>query len=247
MAAYRNDLPPEDRQQLEAGLPFDVCFRIEKGSRAAYNRLAKSYKKEGWRNIDYDWLAASEDLALQLNNATNNTSLVLAMEWIKDGRVLLFPADAQLGNWRSWEKVEFQVKNAKGETEKVTSADLLGRTVFYKVGHHASHNATRKENGLEAMKRNDLVAMIPVDTKVAENKEWVMPAHALYDVLLQKTRGRVLRSDTGWPNEKPSFWTQEEWDEIKKELDEMVKEPEEAQDGKSTIVIDRLYIEYHLR
>jgi hypothetical protein len=247
MASYRAQLDdPEARQQLETSLPFDVGFRIEEDKKA-YEPLANSYKEQGWRNIDYDWLAASEDLALQLNNATNNTSLVLAMEWIKDGRVLLFPGDAQLGNWQSWEKVEFQVKNAKGETEKVTSKDLLRRTVFYKVGHHASHNATRKVNGLEEMKDNDLVAMIPVDTKVAENKKWVMPAGELYDVLLQKTRGRVLRSDTGWPGEKSSFWTQQEWDRIKNELDAMVEKPDAAQNGKSTVVIDRLYIDYCLR
>jgi hypothetical protein len=89
--------------------------------------------------------------------------------------------------------------------------------------------------------------MIPVDTKVAENKEWVMPANGLYDVLLQRTRGRVLRSDTGWPGERPSFWTQEQWDEIKKELDGMVEKPDAEQNGKSTIVIDRLFIDYYLR
>ena len=29
------------------------------------------------------------------------------------------------------------------------SADLLHRTIFYKVGHHGSHNATLRERGLE--------------------------------------------------------------------------------------------------
>lgn len=91
--------------------------------------------------IDYDWLAAADDLALQLDNATNNTSLVLAIELIGDGRVLLLPADAQLGNWKSWKKVEFSVTES-GTTRTVKAADLLKRTVFYKVGHHASHSAT---------------------------------------------------------------------------------------------------------
>jgi hypothetical protein len=43
-------------------------------------------------------------LALQLDSDTNNTSLVLAFELGKSGRVLLFPGDAQVGNWLSWHK-----------------------------------------------------------------------------------------------------------------------------------------------
>ena len=39
---------------------------------------------------------------------TNNTSLVLAIERIADGKVLLFPADAQEGNWLSWHDVAIE-------------------------------------------------------------------------------------------------------------------------------------------
>jgi hypothetical protein len=35
---------------------------------------------------------------------------------------------------------------------KVKAEDLLERTVLYKVGHHASHNATLRQKGLELMK-----------------------------------------------------------------------------------------------
>ncbi|TIM05499.1 hypothetical protein [Mesorhizobium sp.] len=41
-------------------------------------------------------------LALDMNDATNNASLVLAFELGKGGNVLLFAADAQRGNWLSW-------------------------------------------------------------------------------------------------------------------------------------------------
>ena len=44
----------------------------------------------------------------------------------------------------------------------VTGPDLLKRAIFYKVGHHGSHNATLSEKGLEQMERLR-VAMIPVD------------------------------------------------------------------------------------
>ena len=58
-------------------------------------------------------------------------------------------------------------------------ADLLRRIVFYKVGHHGSHNATLKEGGLETMTSPALVAAMPVDQKFANNsKHWDMPAPA---------------------------------------------------------------------
>ncbi len=246
IAVYRATLDGDARQQFEASLPFDVYFRVEKHNDKEYERLAKAYESEKWRRIDYDWLASSEDLALQLNNATNNTSLVLAIEYIPDKRVLLFPADAQLGNWQSWEKLEFQILNPDGTSRKVTTHDLLDQTVLYKVGHHASHNATLKEKGLEAMKSKDLVALIPVDSTVAENKAWVMPAHPLYEVLLQKTRGRVLRSDMGWPTKKPGFWTDQEWKEIQAEWEQLKPSSESSLGKTSTIDIQPRYIEIFL-
>jgi hypothetical protein len=57
---------------------------------------------------------------------------VLAFELGKGGKVLLFAADAQRGNWISW----------KDGDQTITATDLLDRTVVYKVGHHGSHNAT---------------------------------------------------------------------------------------------------------
>jgi hypothetical protein len=44
----------------------------------------------------------------------------------------------------------------------VTGPDLLRDAIFYKVGHHGSHNATLQAQGLEQMQRLR-VAMIPVD------------------------------------------------------------------------------------
>lgn len=241
IASYLDKLGESDadaRQAFEAGMPFDRGYRIESGggsARAAFQ--AYDAPDEAWRRIDYDWLAAADDLALQLDNATNNTSLVLAIELMDDGRVLLLPGDAQLGNWRSWDKVEFSVTES-GTTRTVKAADLLKRTVFYKVGHHASHNATMKDKGLEAMERDDLVALIPVDRSVALKKTppWQMPAKALYKRLLQKTRGRVLRSDTGWPrnSDRPSGVTDAEWAEW------------QAARADENISIEPLHIEYRL-
>jgi beta-lactamase superfamily II metal-dependent hydrolase len=94
-----------------------------------------------WRRIDRDWLYSADQLALAMNVQTNNASLVLAFELGKSGKVLLFAADAQRGNWVSWSK-----KNWKDGCETITARDLLSRTVLYKVGHHGSHNATLNGN-----------------------------------------------------------------------------------------------------
>src|SRR5206468_3321141 len=49
---------------------------------------------QSWRRIDQDWLGTAAQFALQLDSATNNTSLVLAIELSPGGEVLLFAADA---------------------------------------------------------------------------------------------------------------------------------------------------------
>ena len=101
-------------------------------------------QSQQWRRIDGDWLGAAETVALNLVGDTNNTSLVLAIEWGKreSGQVLLFAADAQVGNWLSW-------RDQKYDGKKVTADDLMRRVVLYKVGHHGSHNATVRRDPRE--------------------------------------------------------------------------------------------------
>jgi hypothetical protein len=147
-----------------------------------------------WRRIDMDWWGQVENLALHLDRDTNNTSLALAIE-LPGGKVLLFPGDAQVGNWHSWHNLSWPEE--KGEP--VTPAQLLQRTVLYKVGHHGSHNATLRDKGLELMTRPDLVAMIPVYKDAAEQRGWAMPFPSLLARLKEKTRGRILYSDPSLP------------------------------------------------
>ncbi len=155
-----------------------------------------------WRRIDNDWLSMVGNLALNLDTYTNNTCLAFAIEFIGSKKVLLFPGDAQFSNWLSWQKLTWEIPGQAGATEKIRAKDLLGRTVFYKVGHHGSHNATLKKHGLEMMTSSDLMAMIPVDRKQAASKTsktnpkgWEMPEKILFERLLERTRGRVILAD----------------------------------------------------
>jgi hypothetical protein len=170
----------------------------EAASRAATIELVhKRYADaagESWRRIDHDWLGVSADLAIQIDQRTNNSSLVLAFEFLDTGRVMLFVGDAQVGNWLSWKDVHWPVGD-----KTVSAHDLLARTVFYKVGHHGSHNATLKQNGLELMSSPDLSAFIPTNADDAKKVGWgEMPFDPLLGDLQKRTSQRVVRADDAW-------------------------------------------------
>lgn len=149
---------------------------------------------QAWRRIDADWLAGGAELALRLDRGINNTSLVLAFEFVDTGRVLLFPGDAQAGNWLSWETLEWPVD---GST--VAACDLLSRTVYLKVAHHGSHNAMLKAKGLERMDSPDLAAFIPVNELDAKKARWhQMPFPPILDALGERAADRVIRADDPW-------------------------------------------------
>lgn len=191
--------------------PFDQSFEIPV-EQAAQDRFFKAtYHAEGWRQIEDDWLGSAEHLALQMNSDTNNTSLVLAFELVASERVLLFPGDAQIGNWLSWEHLKWKVKDKHGDPVEVTARNLLERTVLYKVGHHASHNATLREKGLEVMNSSELVAMIPVAEEQARGLDWDMPFPPLLSRLSEKAKGRIIRADTGVAAERPEYVSERVW------------------------------------
>jgi hypothetical protein len=206
----------------EDRFPFAEDYRLIASSDRSKKFFRDMYysTKNDWRKIDYKWLSMAEDLAIKMNNHTNNSSLVLAIELSKNGKVLLFPGDAQVGSWLGWSDLTWTVD---GET--VTSDDLLARTVFYKVGHHGSHNATLRNKGLEKMNSPELTAMIPVDETFAkEDQNWKhIPSEPLLDRLKEKCRNRVIRSDQPLPgvNDRPSNTSAAGW---KRFLDRLEKE-----------------------
>jgi hypothetical protein len=189
-------------------------------------RAVEQTLEQGWRRIDEDWLGVAGSMALKLDSDTNNTSLVLAIELVHSGQVLLFPGDAQVGNWLSWDDCGWWIPGEHGSARRVDAADLLARTVLYKVGHHASHNATLKEKGLERMRSEKLVAMIPVVEEVAAKQGthgWKMPFAPLLAALESRTEGRVIRVDTGLPGVR-TRWFQDASGETDLFVDLVVKE-----------------------
>ncbi len=217
---FLNTLQGSDEVREERNYPFSRSFKktqAELKSEKAYKDLIKRYEKEDWQNIDDDWLQVGENLALHLNSYTNNTSLVLAFELVFNEKFLLFVGDAQTGNWLSWKEVEWE--DGEEHLDRI-----LSNTVLYKVGHHGSHNATLKES-LEAMTHPELVALIPVDDSdpniTKDYHPWRMPAENLYERLIEKTQGRILRMDHGKIEYSENNW---------------IKEPEE----------EELYWEYDL-
>lgn len=175
--------------------------------------LGEMLRDQSWRRIDGTWHGAANELALKLDSATNNTSLVLAIELEPGGDVLLFAGDAQVGNWLSWHDVKWDQRGGE-----IGGADILRRTILYKAGHHGSHNATLKELGLELMVHPDLVALVPVDHAMAVEKHWdQIPRPSLMRRLHERAKGRVLRSDDELPLAKmfdPAVISQADWDDF---------------------------------
>ncbi|HJW94537.1 MAG TPA: MBL fold metallo-hydrolase [Thermoanaerobaculia bacterium] len=132
-------------------------------------------------------------LALSVDNYLNNTSLCLLMTY--KGKKLLFPGDAQWGNWQSWQN-EWD--------------DILGEIDFYKVGHHGSHNATPHE-ALAKMTGKSVVAMASTDTVKSFNKgKFPVPYDKLVTAVKEQVGNRYAQSDqlsnAGAPFEAEQGW-----------------------------------------
>jgi hypothetical protein len=93
--------------------------------------------------------APADSLALALDSARNNTSLVILFRF--RGKSLLFPGDAQWGNWQSWIGLE-------------SARQLLNEIDFFKIAHHGSENATPVDV-VNALKESGLAAMVSTQVK----------------------------------------------------------------------------------
>jgi hypothetical protein len=196
----------------EGFCPFAPEVRLDWDNAMASPFFQKHYgesqeRGEGgaWRRIDYDWLAGSANLALRAGDYTNNVSLVLAFDVPDSDKMLLFPGDAQVGNWLSCHEIEgWQLRGdarpanpPAANDQQTLMENLLGRVAFYKVGHHGSHNATLKDRGHELMNRPDLGAYVPVSVPVAQDLMGYCPMlfYPVMHALQRKTQGRVFLPD----------------------------------------------------
>jgi hypothetical protein len=91
-----------------------------------------------WFTPRVDSLNVSQMLELVriIDDALNNTSVILLFEI--QGQSFLFPGDAQIENW------DYALNDNPDDEQRNKLAELLAAVRFYKVGHHASLNATPK-------------------------------------------------------------------------------------------------------
>ncbi len=155
------------------------------------------FDADAGQQIEDEWLRGAGQFALQLDDLTNNTSLVLALR-LPDSRVLLFVGDAMVGNWLSWELIQpadWVRKGPGGDIQNPpTIKELLGSVAVYKVGHHGSHNATLRDRGVRRMPKS-VISFVPTDRNFPQatyDKAWQIPLDSLLDDLQARTGGQIV-------------------------------------------------------
>jgi len=198
-SVYLVDPPPDKVEASPSAPPPYMAIPAETAAApvgASSDNVINEYyaPDNSWRTIEHDWLNSAGALALRLNSHINNTSLALAIECTGSGKVLLFPGDAEFGSWESWHVIEEW--KTKGKDGKPWAEDLLGRTVFYKVGHHLSYNGTALEKGILMMKDPGLAAMATLDRRrIAKGWTTTMPNKHLLQELIRRTQGKLFIMD----------------------------------------------------
>lgn len=171
--AYLSTSPPNG-QGIAAKLSgaCDAKWRVEPGAfDAAY---LSSFNENDRRKIDQLAEEPGGELAAAIDQAVNNTSLVMMIE--VGGQFLLFPGDAQWGTW-------------KAILDDHDHRALLARTTMLKVSHHGSHNGTPKEL-VEHILSKGTVSLVSTELV----KQWPdVPRLPLLKALSEKTI--LARSD----------------------------------------------------
>lgn len=184
--------------ERDENMPFRETMSLPYASVRQHPFFQNHYFKASYeRQIEDDWLYGFSRFALQVDQVINNTSLVLAFR-LPNGNVLLFPGDAQGGNWRSWfdiRREDWRRPDGGQVKFKPLPVDLIKRTVVYKVGHHGSHNATLMKAGLEQMPAG-VIAFVPVSRSYPQKDQgWSIPLPSLVEALKRKTGGRLVFPD----------------------------------------------------
>lgn len=156
------------------GAPFDE--RWEDPDRGAYWATEETRVfDQAERDLYKSRMGDALDLAFALEDAVNNSSLVLLFLFRRQG--LLMAGDAQWGNWQYW-------------LEQTVADDVFEQVTLYKVGHHGSHNATPKS----------VVDRLPANVTVlvpTQNTPFpTIPEPELMAALEARSSDRVVRSDS---------------------------------------------------
>jgi beta-lactamase superfamily II metal-dependent hydrolase len=165
--------------------PFPEEYRWKgKGTPPSF---AQDFRPEDREQVGLGIDLSDLEAAVALDKAVNGTSLMLVLEM--RGKYLLFPGDAQWGTWNA-------------ALADPGWRDLLRRTVFYKVGHHGSHNATPVDF-VEKTLGNDVVAMV----STLKRKIWPSIPRLPMLAALGK-HARIARSDDEKGMDKKVFTIQ---------------------------------------
>lgn len=172
--------PPVGQRWLRLTGDSDLADRMQPFNGAAANRA--SFARAGGEALRRkeeaqlrDTVIADNSLALMLDDVLNNTSLVLLMRY--RGCALLFPGDAQWGNWSTW-------------LLKSGADAVLGEVTFFKVGHHGSHNST-PSSIVPKLTHPDLAAMISTQSSPFPS----IPKAEMVTSLTGQCHHRTVRSD----------------------------------------------------
>ena len=220
-------LSDEDTELRKLCYPFDQKLQIPTKEAQEDEFFKTRYygtHNESWRRVDDDWLGAGEGLVAYLDNYVNNTSLALAIELPKSSSVLVFAADAQIGNWLSWGNLTWTVKDGGNAATTVKIQNLLERAVLYKVGHHGSENASFRQY-VDLMTQAQMIAMLPVNEKDAHANRWNnMPWRPLVKHLKGEDSPdspvRILVKMDESPTQKPKGMSERAWQKFGKQYEE---------------------------
>lgn len=195
--AYADDLDPAviDAPRPLFAQPYivdesDIGTVISEGLREAAEKSRLEFL-----GSEVDELLAA---AAVLERSVNNTSVFFVLE--VNGRHLLFVGDSQEGAWRH----VLDDPDARGG---------LDHLVFYKIGHHGSHNATPRRFVEEVLDGGPepLYAMLPWGSV----KEWddTIPEPDLITALTGKS-ARIVRADKLIEDEAVTSDPGERWTQV---------------------------------
>ena len=179
----RLDEDGADDAELKGTPLFEPRFAVPEGG------PLPTHLYEAQESLRLAKITSDDDLlgaASILERSVNNTSLFLVLD--VRGTRLVFPGDAQEGAWQHVLK----------DRDK---AALLRDAVFYKVGHHGSHNATPKAFVNEVWSDGH-VAMLPWG--LVKRWEDSIPKKKLLDALAEH-KHTVIRADA--PVARPGLVT----------------------------------------